>query len=244
MHLPALVDRSARENRWAHVHPAEKAVAAAAGVALAVLHPWPGMPGVVTLLAIALTRRAGVPWRVLGEAATMPLGFLAAAALPLTVTLDLDGAWWVRLSPAAWHDTAAALSRAVAVTACSLGLALTTPVHDLAWLARRLGVAAPFVVAVLATYRFLFQFARTLSALHAAQRARLGFLGWTGRLRSASLIAAALFGQCLDGARALGQGLAARGGLSLGRGGFAELRARRVAVILSAAAILACGGLV
>lgn len=243
MHLPALVDRSARDNRWAHLHPAEKAVAAAAGAALAVVHPWPGMAGVVTVLAVTAVRQAGVPWRVLAEAAVMPTGFLAAAALPLLFTLDVTATWRVGLSPAAWADAVAALSRAMAVTACSLGLALTTPVHDLAWLARRLGVAAPFVIAVLATYRFLFQFARTLSALHAAQRARLGFLGWTGRLRSASLIAAALFGQCLDGARALAQGLAARGGLSLGRGGFADVRPHRIAAILTATALLAFGGL-
>ena len=54
MHLPELVDRVARENRWATVHPAEKAMAAGAGVALASLHPWPDMAGVVIAVVLAL----------------------------------------------------------------------------------------------------------------------------------------------------------------------------------------------
>ena len=243
MHLPELVDRVARENRWATVHPAEKAMAAGVGVALASLHPWPGMAGVVIAVVLAAARRAGLPWTVLGEAATMPLGFLVAAALPLVVTIDIDAAHHIGFGAAGGRAARLALSRAAAVTACTLCLALTTPIHDLAWLARRLGAPAPLVVVGLATYRFVFQFARTLSALHAAQRARLGFIGWTGRLRSAAMVSASLFGRCLDGARALGRGLAARGGLSLGRGGFAALRPRVIGAILALSAALAIGGL-
>jgi len=245
MHLPLVVEHHARTNRWAERHPMEKVAAAAAGVALAG-HPhaeW--LPLAVAAVAAGSLHRAGVPLGVLMKAAAMPLGFLLAASVPLAVNLVASPATWL---PAPHVDAtsltlaARTLVRAGAVMTCTLALALTTPVDDLAWLARRLGVPASVVLTSLAVHRFLFQFARTLSTLHAAQRARLGFVGWRGTIRSLGLISANLFGQSVAQAEALGRGVAARGGLSLRQRHRHACSPQRLVVILAASLLAALAG--
>ena len=245
MHLPLVIEQHARTNRWADYHPAEKVAAAGAGVALA-WHPqaaW--MPVAVAVLAVVSVQRAGVPLAVLLKAAAMPLGFLLAASLPVAVTLGATAdAWWPvpHIDANGLALAGRTLVRAGAVTACTLALALTTPIDDLAWLARRLGAPLPVVFTGLAVHRFLFQFTRTLTTLHAAQRARLGFVGWRGTIRSLGLISANLFGQSIARAEALGRGVAARGGLSLRRQHLHEWSPRRLAIIAALGLLAALAG--
>jgi cobalt/nickel transport system permease protein len=111
-----------------------------------------------------------------------------------------------------------------------------------AWLARRLGIPLPVVLTGLAVHRFLFQFTRTLTTLHAAQRARLGFVGSRGTIRSLGLISANLFGQSVARAEALGRGVAARGGLSLRRQHLHEWSPRRLAIIAALGLLAALAG--
>lgn len=247
MHLPVLVEQQARTNRWADRHPFEKVTAAAVGIALAAHPGAPWMPLAVAAAAVVWVRRAGVPLAVLGHAALMPIGFLLAASVPLAVSLrETPGAWWPvpQVDAASLGLAAHTLVRAMAVLTCTLALALTTPVDDLAWLAGRAGVPMSVVHTGLAVHRFLFHFTRTLATLHAAQRARLGFVGWQGTVRSLGLISANLFGQSMAGAEALARGVAARGGLSFSRRHHHPCSVIRLALIIGAGVLAAVAGAV
>lgn len=219
MHLPHMIDEQARTNRWARCHPAEKLTASGVGVLLALTAASPWLPLAVAVAGLAGLSRAGVPGRVFRKALGMPVGFLLAGVAPLVLTLSQPPAapWLpVHIAPEGLRLAAATLARSCAVTICTVGLALTTPIDDLIWMAQRLGLPPSLSATVMAVHRFLFQFTRTLATLHAAQRARLGFRGWRGTVRSLGLLTANLFTQSSQLALTLERGLVARGGISIG----------------------------
>lgn len=239
MHLPARIDHHAHGNRWTREHPVEKAAVFLFAVAAATTWPSPGGPLCVVVLALVIVQRAGIGVAALARAAALPFGFLLAAALPLVVSVQWPGGPALHLAPDGLHLAARTLLRSSALIVCTLTLALTTPVSQLIWLARRAGAPPALAVTALVTYRFLFHFRDTLATLHAAQRARGGFAGCRGSLRSSSLVAASLVGRTADQAVLLHRGLTARGGVALVPDAYPRWSRFRVAALTVAAAAMA-----
>jgi cobalt/nickel transport system permease protein len=183
-------------------------------------------------------RSAGVPLKVAFGIQLLPLLLL----LPFAVTVALDGALWqgahaVRAFAGPLR-AAESLLRAVVAMLCTSSLVLTTSLSDLAWLLLRVGVPRALVDALLVTHRFFLSMSAVLQTLTNAQRARGGFVGWKGRVRSAGAIGGALLGHTLDRALAVERGLFARGGVPIPRW-FSEPWSPRVcAALLAVAAIV------
>lgn len=197
------VDRLAHASRWRCRPLAEKTLLAIGLLVLALaLPPWPGGTLVVTVAVGAAILGGGVPVGAWLRAAAPALGFIVVGAIPLA--LSLDGG--LAVEPAV-----AVMVRGTAAVASLLLLATTTPAADLVRGARRLGLPAELAEVTLATYRFIFLLGDTARAIHAAQTARLGTVGWRRSLRSLGLLIAALLPRALERARRLEAGLAARG---------------------------------
>lgn len=234
----ALIEYWARRNRWAARHPAEKVLGAMLGVGLAVAHPHPGAVLVVGCLACVAIRSAGVPLRVALGIQLLPLLFL----LPFAATVALDGAVWQgsQAVPAftGLLRAAESLLRAVVALLCTSSLVLTTSLSDLAWLLLRAGVPRVLVDALLVTHRFFLSLSAGLQTLTNAQRARGGFLGWSGRVRSAGAVGGALLGHTLDRALAVERGLFARGGVPIPRWSSEPWSRRVCAALVAVAAVV------
>lgn len=185
----------------------------AASVALIVVtaHPWPAMPALVSVLALVALRTGGIPFAVVLRAVTVPALMLTVVALPIAVSADAER--WVRIDADGVTTAGMAAARGASALLITMGLALTTPMTDLAWLLARGRVPRGLVDVLLGTYRFFLTLDQTRQALCTAQRARLGFSGWSGTIRSTGRVAGALFGRTMDRALGLERGLCARGGV-------------------------------
>ncbi|MBM3770303.1 MAG: cobalt ECF transporter T component CbiQ [Acidimicrobiia bacterium] len=218
MYRPTLVEHWARRNRWAHRHPGEKAFVALLAVALAVTHPSPLVSLLVAGTAVAIVTAAPIPVRVSARVVLGPLLFLLALSVPVAVTMSFEGGVRLAVTGDDARKAMEAMARASGALMATSAFALTTPVQDLGWLLRRVGVSPTLVDVLLGIVRFMFSMEATLHTLVAAQRARAGFRGWHGRVRSTGCVAGALFARTLQRASGMELGMRARGGVPLDRG--------------------------
>lgn len=203
------IDRIAHTNRWRTRALIEKLVLALGLMTLALALP-PGLASLAVIVAagLACVRGAGVPLHTWGLLLAAPLGFVLTGAVTLLFAVGPDG---IGLAPGGLAAACALTLRATAAIAALSVLTLTTPATDLVAGARRIGVPADIVEIALLTYRFLLLLGDTALAMHSAQAARLGHVGFARRIRSAGLIAANLLPRALDRAHRLEIALAARG---------------------------------
>ncbi|MCW2272945.1 cobalt ECF transporter T component CbiQ [Rhodoblastus acidophilus] len=203
------IDREAHLNRWRQKPLVEKLLLALGMMLLALaLKPWPAAALITAVMTGATLIGARVSPRVWLACATAPLGFLTVGVVSLVLRIELNG---VSLAPGGIEAAGSLAARSAAGVTCLLFLALTTPTCDLLAGARRVGVPAEIIEVALLMYRFLFILADEVSAMDAAQAARLGHASKGRRLRSLGLVAANLLPRALDRARRMEIGLAARG---------------------------------
>ncbi|TDQ80464.1 cobalt/nickel transport system permease protein [Dongia mobilis] len=208
------IDIAARGNRWAGRHPAEKMVLYLGGLAIVMAAPRAHLPaagiGVGIVAVIASLCLARVPTRLYLGLVAVPTGFLLTSVATLAVSLDWSDGWRLALAPDAWATIWPPCVRVLATLACLIGLATTTPVSDLLAFLGRVGVPAFLTDLALMIYRQIWVTAEIVERSIAAQRARLGFGGYRGTLRSLGIVAATLFPRLLARSHRLELGLAAR----------------------------------
>ncbi|MGF1639638.1 MAG: cobalt ECF transporter T component CbiQ [Rhodospirillales bacterium] len=207
-----LVDRLAHGNRWADRHPAEK-LALGGGLLIAAV-ALPAIPAAVLVLAaaaLAAVAGARVPPADYLRVLAIPAGFELSGAVVLAVSVRLDGAGpAIALSPQGIETAIAVSLRALAATAASLLIVLTTPLTDLLGLLRRCRLPAAIVDVGLLVYRFTATTLEMAERARVAQASRLGYTGPRRSLQSIGLLAAALLPRCLGRAARMERGLAAR----------------------------------
>jgi cobalt/nickel transport system permease protein len=237
------IDIAARGNRWSHHHPLEKLVFYLGALSLVMIAPRAHLPAAGLVVAVAATWAtlllARVRWRVFAALIVVPAGFLLTSVGALAVSLDWSDGWRLSLAPDAWGLVWPLLLRSLATLTCLIGLATTTPVSDLLAFAGRAGVPAFLSDLSLMIYRQIWITTEIVERSIAAQRARLGFVGYRGTLRSLGIVAATLFPRLLDRSQRIEFGLAARnfdGRLAFLQGGEPVSPAR----LLMACATLLC----
>lgn len=177
-------DRCAHTGRWAGQHPAERLVPALAALTLVLVVP--AGPGhlAVALLAMLLTWISGVRLADYLRIAAGPLLFLAAAVLPLLVTVSLA---WPPQSAWAVGGQVLALevgSRACAGMAILIFVACTVPMASVVAVLRACRCPAVVADLMLLIYRQVFVLAETLEQSGVAAEVRGGSLSWKARWRS------------------------------------------------------------
>jgi cobalt/nickel transport system permease protein len=199
------IDRYAHSNAIRCLDPAQKGALAllAMGLCLALDRPLVGLLTVGWMLALTVGW-ARVPAPVFGRVALAQGLFLAASAAGVSLAAGLGAApaatWALRAGPL-WVGTGpVALATALRLVARALGCAsalnfliLTTPLVDLIELLRRLRAPEVLVDLMTLTYRAIFVLLESLTRMHTAQGARLGYAGPRQAMGSAAQLAAQLF---------------------------------------------------
>jgi cobalt/nickel transport system permease protein len=229
-----LLDRLAQGNALAQRSPSEKAAASVSALLLAlILPPWPWALAVFLLMAAATLLLARISLGDYLRVLLLPLGFLAAGALALALSLSADFPW-LGLAADGGEEALRVTLRALAGVSGLLFLALSTPLADLARLLERLGAPQAVAELMLLIYRMVLLLLDTAFSMQAAQAARLGYAGPWRSLASVGQIAAGLLPRALARARGMEIGLAAR----LYEGRLAVLAPPRPASLPVLAAIL------
>lgn len=211
MHGLAL-DHAAWSSPWRARSVRDKGVLAG-GLLLAAL-TLPPFPGGAGAGAICLALLIG-PVRVGGLRLLRILWFPALSILIGVATVAVSVTWSggprVQVTPGGGDVAVRIAVRALAATLAMLVLACSTPLADLLASLRRAHVPDPLIEVASLTYRFSVGLIECAAAIHAAQRARLGYATRTAGMRSASLAASSLFLRAWERAARLEDGLAGRG---------------------------------
>lgn len=210
----AQIDTSAHLNRWRTKSLAEKGALAIGMLIVAVSVPsWRADLAVAAIMIGATLLGARVSPALWWKAMTAPFAFMVIGVASVLFQLGpwQAGHWQVGLAPNGAHLALVLACRAFAGLTCLLFLALTTPAADLAGGLRRIGVPSEIVEMTLLIYRFVFLLTDTAETMHAAQAARLGYVGKRRHMKSLGMLIANLMPRALARAEALEIGLAARG---------------------------------
>jgi len=207
------IDRIAYSNALTGRSAAEKtALALGMLVAALALPPWPGGPVVLAVMLIATLGVARVPARTYFKLAWAPLTFLIVGIIPLLVSVDFGGQWLLSFQ---WAEGGVDLAirvtlRSLAALSCLFFLSMTTPVPQVLRVMRRLHVPPVLTEVSLIIYRNIWMFVDTVRSIRAAQQARLGYRSLRTSYNSLGMLTASFFGQTLQRAKAMENGLQAR----------------------------------
>ncbi len=220
---PFPIDAYAYANRLRWAHPAEKMVFAALTIVTCLVSGSPVVAALAAaLVALAVTRLAGIRLGAFWHFVRLPIGFIVLSVITIAITTvrpDGSGAlfsaplgpWRIGATPQTIDQAVRVLSVSLASVTASLFLALTTPMVDIADQLRRWKVPALFVELMTLVYRFIFVLLETAQAMHTAQEARLGYSSTRRWLRSMGMLASNLFLRSNARAAALFTALTARG---------------------------------
>lgn len=205
----AQIDTSAHVNRWRKKSLAEKSALALGMLIVAVCVPsWRADLVVAAIMICATLLGAQVSFSLWWKTMTAPVGFLLVGVASVLFSISGQG---IGIAPHGLNLAITLACRAFAGVTCLLFLALTTPAADLASGLRHVGVPAEIVEITLLIYRFVFLLLDTAENMHAAQAARLGYVGYKRHMKSLGVLIANLMPRAMARAEALEIGLAARG---------------------------------
>lgn len=179
-----LTEQSAYSNRWRRVSPAAKGIFTLCGMIAAFASGSPLAALTIALVISAVTiLGASVPTIRYLRVAAPPLFFLAASALSLAFSLDLEASA-VHLAKFEYPRIAQVSSRSLACLAALLFLALTTPLSDIISLLRRCRIPETLLDLMILCYRTLFVLSESVHDTLTAQSARLGYATARHSIRS------------------------------------------------------------
>lgn len=206
-----IIEEAAYRSRLRRVDTPAKGIFTLAGIAAAFLSPEPvTCGGIATLFAMVTIWGGGIGLSSYLRAFLPPLSFLVIGSLSLIVSLDPSSPFWVTIDPGGEDRLLVTTSRAIATLSTLIFLSLTTPMTDLAALARRIGVPETLVEIMTVAYRMIFVFLDTFHDIRTAQSARLGYADLSRSVHSGQIAAAALATRVFIRAAELSRGADAR----------------------------------
>lgn len=217
-----MIDRYAYSNGLNDVHPGEKLALAISCMVVCLIGKSFFATSLTFLLMSALTVLKGrLPLAFYLNTLAMPLSFALVGSLTAMVgTLNAgESSLWcftlwgakMGITPAGLREGAHLLMKAFSCLSCLYMFALTTPMADTLALLRGLGVPALLVELTGLTYRFIFVYTETASAIAMAQSSRLGYSSIKNAYRAMGLLVSNLAIRSLNHSRELTLSLDARG---------------------------------
>lgn len=201
------LDLSAARNRWSG-HPAAEKLFLYGGLLLCamLLPPRTGAPLVLAAVAVATLALARVPARTFALALVGPMVFIALGSVPIAVSLRGGP----HLEPGGVDLALDTALRAIAASAATIGLAMTTLMADLLDLARRAGVPAPLCHVIDLTYRLVGILWRSARLARDAVALRLGLRSPRDAIAVIGAQFALIFVRGTDRARAMSEAMSLR----------------------------------
>jgi cobalt/nickel transport system permease protein len=208
-----LIDRIAYANRLAGRSAGEKTTFAVGMLGLALLlPPWPGCVVVLAVMLIATLVVARVPFGAYRKLVVGPLTFLVVGVVPLLVSIEFGGQWLVSFhaAPGGLELALRVTLRSLAALSCLFFLSCTTPMPQILGVMRRVRAPEVLTEVSLLIYRNIWVCVDTVRSIRTAQSSRLGYRTMHTTYRSLAMLMATFFGQTLQRARAMDNGLQAR----------------------------------
>ncbi|CAN3131098.1 CbiQ family ECF transporter T component [Mycobacterium sp. smrl_JER01] len=201
------LDLSAAQNRWS-TDPAAEKVWLFGGLLLCamVLPPRTGAPLVLVTVAVATLVVARVQVRLFTLALLGPAVFIVLGSLPIAIGFRGGP----HLEPGGVDLAVDTSLRAIAASAATIGLAMTTLMADLLDLARRAGVPAPLCHVADLTYRLVGILIRSARTSREAIGLRLGLRNPREAIAVIGAQSALVFVRAIDRARAMSEAMSLR----------------------------------
>jgi cobalt/nickel transport system permease protein len=205
-----LIDINAHTNRWRAKTGALLLLCAGLMACALLLPPVRCAPPVLAATWLAALAGARVPARDFAKAFVIPLGFLAAGAFVLCLSLTWDDGVRVVFAREGARTALQTSCRATAALSVTLLYAFTSPLSRTLALLHRCRVPAALIDLMGLAYRTIFLLDESRAAILRAQHNRLGYRNARRALHSAGLAAAALFTRTHARAARLERGLQSR----------------------------------
>ena len=176
------------------------------------LPPIPWSIVIALLVSACAIGVAAVPLRSWSGLLAAPILLSLLTAAALLIEFDIHAlSWSVHwVDPTFWLAVSVFLRSTAAL--CSIAfVGSTTPAMDLLALLHGIGIPRELLDLAAMIYRFLVVAAKTLREMRLAQSWRMGDSSWRAEMRAASFLTSALFIRCIERAKRLELGLAARG---------------------------------
>ncbi len=136
-------------------------------------------------------------------------GSLREAAISYEIVAGTDYTLYV--TQAGLYQAATLATRIAACVTCLFFVIFTTPVPQLLQVMQRLRIPSLVIEITLIMYRFVFLLEETAAEMMVAQRARGGYVSFSGKLRDVAMLTVRLFIKTMHRYRGLSHGLIARG---------------------------------
>ncbi|NQV11520.1 MAG: cobalt ECF transporter T component CbiQ [Cyanobacteria bacterium] len=224
-----ILDALAHGNRLRALPPGQKLAFSGILLALALVAPAPVQLLITLWLGVWIVGHAAIPARLYLPILLLPLGF-AAASLP-ALLIGLVGSenfasiqsdvwrglgqplagWTLYVSKLGINQALSLLTRSLAATSAMLFLLLTTPIHELIQVLRKLCWPPLLLELMVYVYGFIFTLMAIVEEIHVAQKSRSGYISWRRSLHSFGMLIGQLLQRSLNSYRSLSMGLAARG---------------------------------
>ncbi|KOO51162.1 cobalt ECF transporter T component CbiQ [Viridibacillus arvi] len=202
-----LIDKYAYMNRWQHIHPIEKMVFTFF-LMLFSLTVKDTLVSLITFTVMSVFTILGakIPFKYYLKLLLVPSFFLLSSMLTILISFSSNDSlitsalWTTKLLGLYIFITESSVETAIQLfftvlssISCLYFLTLTTPVHDILHVLRRLRVPALLIELTEITYRFIFVFLETSLKIHQAQNSRLGYLTVKQSIHSLGLLVSSLF---------------------------------------------------
>ncbi|MBK3493725.1 cobalt ECF transporter T component CbiQ [Viridibacillus sp. YIM B01967] len=202
-----LIDKYAYMNRWQHIHPIEKIVLAFF-LLLFSLTVKDTLVSLITFIVMSAFTILGakIPFKYYFKLLLVPGFFLLSSMMTILIsftsnTILIPSSLWtteflglhIFITKHSVETATQLFFTVLSSISCLYFLTLTTPVHDIMHVLRKLKVPALLIELTEITYRFIFVFLETSLKMHQAQNARLGYLTVKQSIHSLGLLVSSLF---------------------------------------------------
>ncbi|WP_158638648.1 cobalt ECF transporter T component CbiQ [Metabacillus litoralis] len=220
------IDQYAYTNALKNVHPAEKCIMAISFLFFSILSKNLYITGFSFLtMSLLIIFAAKLPFRqyikllfipaifLLTSMITIILSFAPATNEPNTFFWSMNfSSWIVYISPYSLTQAYQLITTVLASVSCLYFLIITTPLHQLIWVLRKMKLPVLFIELIGLTYQFIFVLLANIQEIYIAQTSRLGYRTYRSSLSSISMLVVNLLIKSLRSAKETQIAIDSRGG--------------------------------
>ncbi|WP_204952930.1 cobalt ECF transporter T component CbiQ [Metabacillus crassostreae] len=220
------IDQYANTNALKNVHPAEKCLLTISFLCFSILTE----NLLITIfsfctMSLLIIFTAKIPFWQYIKLLLIPAIFLLTSIFTLLISIapstDLPNtfiwsmnisSWVVYISPYSLSQAYQLITTVLSSVSCLYFLIITTPLHQLIWVLRKLRLPVLFIELIGLTYQFIFVLLANLQEIYIAQSSRLGYHTYRSSLSSISMLVVTLLIKSLRYARETQIAIDSRGG--------------------------------
>jgi cobalt/nickel transport system permease protein len=176
-------------------------------------------------MSIGVLFKAKIPFIAYVKLLFVPFVFLMTSLVAILFSIapiyqeDLEvlwkaqiGLWQIYISPYSVQQSYELATTILASVTCLYFLILSTPLHQLIWVLKKVKLPTVFVELMGITYRFIFVLLEKMNEIYIAQSSRLGYQNYRSWFSSVAQLIVSLFVKSMHSAKELQIAIDSRGG--------------------------------